>query len=101
MGENEKLPSVLAKFVAEGFTSMPVLDEKHRYRGHLDILDMVWFAVNLHGYDATAGASDHGADRAKALQTWKTFLSSERKFRNTRVFDVMKKPIPGQPDPFH
>jgi CBS domain-containing protein len=79
--QDERVTRAFFKLVTEGFLSAPVLDDRGRYVGIVDLLDLVAFTVELF-------------DEAKLQPTedqWKQFIEKEKVFWEAKVGDVIKK----------
>jgi CBS domain-containing protein len=79
----EDLPSVFKKLVSANILSMPVLNQKKKYYGMVEMFDIVEYITSLF--------SDVSSARLIDLER---LLVSERKFLNATVKDVIKSPFP-------
>lgn len=77
----EDLPSVFRKMVGANILSLPVLNQKKKYYGMLEMFDLVEYVTTLF--------SDLSATKLIDLER---MLVSERKFINATVKDVIKSP---------
>jgi CBS domain-containing protein len=80
---SEDLPSVFKKLVSANILSMPVLNQKKKYYGMVEMYDIVEYITSLF--------PDVSSTRLIDLER---MLVSERKFLNATVKDVIKSPFP-------
>jgi len=91
LAHNERISRAFHKLVTEGFLSAPVLDDRGRYMGIMDLLDLVAFTTSL--FDEK---------KLDPNETeWSKFLEKEKAFWDAKVEDVMQRPSMTNPTPFH
>jgi len=79
--DDERVSRAFFKLVTEGFLSAPVLDERGRYVGMLDLLDLTALVARLF-------------EQAKIEPTqeqWNQWFEKEKTFWDTRVRDLLKQ----------
>jgi CBS domain-containing protein len=79
----EDLPSLFKKLVSANVLSVPVLNQKKRYYGMVEMFDIVEYITSIF--------SDVSSTKLIDLER---MLVSERKFLNATVKDVIKSPFP-------
>jgi len=91
---DEHITRVFAKFVTEGFLSAPVLDDRRRFMGFVDMLDLVAFTVGLFEKEKVAedeAAGVRGRELVWSEANWEVFWNKLGTFREARVEDVMRE----------
>jgi CBS domain-containing protein len=79
--DDERVSRIFFKLVTEGFLSAPVLDQRGRFVGTIDLLDLASFTVDLFDESKLQPTEDQ----------WTFFLEKEHKFWDAKATDVLAK----------
>jgi len=79
--DDERVSRAFFKLVTEGFLSAPVLDERGRYVGMIDLLDLTGLVARLFEQQQIEPSQEQ----------WNTWFEKEKTFWDTRVRDIMKQ----------